>query len=128
MTLTPAQFRADFPEFADSVAWPDTQVGAELALGATYINEDRWGVSAVKGAELVAAHFLVLAKRDGAGALPGEVKGLLTSKSVGGVSAGYDLSAVLEADAGFWNLTAYGLRYYRLARQMGAGGMQVWGC
>lgn len=123
MTLTPAQFRADFPEFADTTAYPDAQIAAELALGATYINEDRWGALATRGAELVAAHFLVLAKRDQTA--PGLVQGVQSSKSVADLSVSYDNASVMNPNDGFWNLTSYGLRYRSLVRLVGAGGMQL---
>ena len=128
LTVTNPQFRADFPEFGDATAYPDALVTSSLLAGCGFINETRWGALAALGAELVAAHFLVLEKRALAsaqsGSLPGEVKGLLSSKSVGGVSVSYDLSAVTHAGDGFWNQTSYGVRYRLYVRLVGAGPVQ----
>jgi len=81
------------------------------------------------GIELITAHQLVLSARDqlaaSVGGIPGEVKGPTTSKSVDKVSVGYDASAVTLDDAGFWAMSAYGLRFLTLARMMGAGGLQL---
>ena len=129
MTLTPTQFRGDFPEFGDADAYSDALLATWTTLAPGFIDESRWNEFALYGAELVAAHFIVLAKRRRAaalaGAIPGEPKGLQTSKSVGDVSAGYDLAPVLAADAGMWNQTTYGLEYQRLLRLFGAGGLQL---
>ena len=129
MTLTPDQFRADFPEFGDATVYADAPVNAWLGAAAAFVNADRWGALAALGTELVAAHFLVLAGRDAsaaaAGLAPGEVKGLKTSQSVSDVSASYDVSALVGEGDGFWNATSYGLRYRRLARVFGAGGVQL---
>lgn len=127
--MTPAQFRADFPEFADTTAYPDSQVTLWLTVGSKLVNECRWGELTDLGIELVAAHHLVLGRRDQQAALvggvPGQMTGPLSSKSVDKVSAGYDTGAATIDDAGFWNLTSYGVRYATLARMMGAGGIQL---
>ncbi len=127
--LTLSQFRSDFPEFSDSAAYSDALLTTWTTLAPGFVDEARWNEFSTYGAELVAAHFIVLAKRRQAaalaGAIPGEPKGLQTGKSVGDVSASYDLSPVLAADAGMWNQTTYGLEYQRLLRMFGAGGLQL---
>lgn len=125
MNLTVSQFRSDFPEFSDATAYPDAMISSRLALAPGYVDETRWDASAVLGAELVAAHFLVLAKRAQNGAGSGAVTGVLTSKSVGGVSASYDIQSLQEVGAGMWNATSYGIQYRTLARLFGAGGIQL---
>lgn len=128
MTITPAQFRSDFSEFADVSKFPDALVTSWLNYSQYLVNEDRWGSLTKLGQELCVAHFIVLAVRDrttaAAGATPGLPVGLQTSKSVGDVSASYDYSALLVTDAGAWNQTSYGQRFYTLLGRMGAGGMQ----
>ncbi|MBX9696911.1 MAG: DUF4054 domain-containing protein [Alphaproteobacteria bacterium] len=47
------------------------------------------------------------------------------SKSVGGVSVGYDSTAQSEKDAGWWNRTTYGQQFIRLVRIFGAGAIQL---
>jgi Protein of unknown function (DUF4054) len=129
VTLTPAQFRADFPEFSDTSKFSDAMLTTWIAASIRQVDEERWADSAVLGAELCAAHFIVLAARDQAqavaGGLPGAVTGIQTSKSVSDVSVSYDVGSVLAADAGHWNSTTYGIRFSRLQRLFGAGGVQI---
>jgi len=124
-----AQFRSDFPEFRDTTVYPDSEVTLWMTVATSLVNARRWMELTDIGIELVTAHHLVLGKRDqdasDAGGTPGEVKGPTTSKSVDKVSVGYDSGAATLTDAGFWNLSVYGIRYLTLARSMGAGGLQV---
>ena len=62
------------------------------------------------------------------GGIAGKVKGLETAKSVGDLSVSCDVTTGSYAGAGSWNLTSYGLRFYALARMIGAGGIQLPGC
>lgn len=142
MTITPASFRADLPEFADAVAYPDTAIVYWAALGTMLVSVDRWGPGAVVptsppstlydfGLELFVAHNLALEKpavetAENGGA-PGLSQGPISSKSVAGVSVSYDTSAGLEPDAGHWNLTIYGTRFIRMLRMCGAGPIQITG-
>ncbi len=127
--MTPDQFRADFPEFADKTKYPDSLIQMWLTVAVSLVNPLRWMELTNLGMELVTAHHLVLAQRDQAvaavGGSPGEVKGPTASKSVDKVSVSYDSGAATYSDAGFWNLTTYGLRFYNLALMMGAGGLQL---
>jgi len=129
MTLTTAQFRSDFPEFANTTTYPDSSVQLWITVSTSLVNECRWMELTNLGIELITAHQLVLSARDqlaaSVGGIPGEVKGPTTSKSVDKVSVGYDASAVTLDDAGFWAMSAYGLRFLTLARMMGAGGLQL---
>jgi len=126
---TPAQFRIDFPEFADSAKYPDLLCNLWLQAAASMVNLARWGALAALGQELCAAHFIALAARDRAigpksKGIPGQVSGPVASKTVGSVSASYAPQIGTIQDAGQWNSTAYGVRFIGLARLMGAGGMQ----
>ena len=124
-----AQFRQDFPEFGNTTTFPDSSVTFWMGIAVSLVNPDRWGVLTDQGIELVTAHHLVLAQCDQAatavGGAPGEVKGPTASKSVDKVSGSYDTGAVALTDAGFWNMTTYGIRFMTIARAMGAGGMQL---
>lgn len=126
--VTIAQLRLDFPEFASTAVYTDAVVQFWITVTTSLINQERWGVLSQQGQELAVAHYLVLAAKDeaaaAAGIPPGSV-GLVASKTVGPVSLGYDNGVATEEDGGFWNLTTYGLRYLRLARMMGAGGIQL---
>src|SRR5260363_302089 len=107
------------------------QGNAELGECApeSFVNARRWGALAELGIALCTAHHLVIAARDQADAAKsgasGQLKGPMAAFSVDKVSTGYDTGAVTLPDAGFWNLTSYGVRYLTLARSMGAGGVQV---
>lgn len=133
--LTVAQFRADFPEFADTSMYPDSMISTWLSVAATLTgNTDRWGDLQTVGQELCTAHYLIVAARDQAaaqgGAIPGQVAGLTTAQSVGDVSASYDTAAVTDERGGFWNQTSYGIRFSNLRSIIGAGGLQLpgWCC
>jgi len=131
MTVSIAQFRADFPEFSDATVYPDSAFTFWYAIACKLIDVALWAGLFNIGAELYVAHNLVIEARAAAaaaaGAIPGETVGSLNSKSVDKVSMGYDTSSSVEKDAGHWNLTVYGTRYIRLARMVGVGAVQVGG-
>jgi hypothetical protein len=129
---TIVQFRSDFAEFADTSKYPDSQVTMWLGVAVlTVQNEARWGTPLLFTAqELVTAHYLLLAARDRAaaasgGSLSGLPIGLVTSESAENLSTSYDVTALLLKDAGLWNQTSYGQRYWTFARMVGAGGIQL---
>ena len=123
MTVSASSFRTHFPEFTDTAAYPDATVTFWLGYAVKMLPGDRWGTLLDLGIELFIAHNLVLGKQSAV--RPGSVTGPMNSKSVGALSAGYDTGAVTFEDAGHWNATAFGSRFYQLARTMGAGGMQL---
>ena len=79
------------------------------------------------------AHQIVLEQQAiqaaAAGGNPGTKIGIITSKSVNGVSVGFDVGSVtggtLQENAGYYNQTIYGMRFYRLMRMRGAGPIQI---
>lgn len=81
------------------------------------------------GQELFAAHWIVLAARavraSAVGGIPGEASGMTSGKGVGPLSRSYDTSAILQKDAGHWNLTVYGIQLMHFVEIMGAGPVQV---
>jgi hypothetical protein len=127
--VTIAQFRAAFPEFASTANYPDAQVQFWLDVAAKLLNVDRWYDLFDQGAMLFSAHHLVIARRDqlagSSGGMPGAIQGAVASKSVDKVSVSYQNDSSLYQDAGFWNLTSYGLQYWNLVRMVGAGGIQL---
>lgn len=136
MAVTIEQFRKDYPEFADVAAYPDDGLTYWLAVAVIMINKSRWKTAYDLGVALFLAHHLVLERQAllaaQKGGVPGTQIGILNSKSVDKVSAGYDVSAAAALpDAGHWSMTTYGLRFIQLARMMGAGPVQVgvgYGC
>lgn len=129
MSLSPDQFRTDFPEFADTAMYSDSLITFWATTATSLVDPVRWGTLADMAQELVTAHHLALAARDQAaadtGGVPGQISGPLSSKSVDKVSASYDTGAASLRDAGMWALTRYGVQYLQLARMFGAGGIQL---
>ena len=137
MMLTIAGCRLAMGVFPESLV-PDGRVEFYLRFAAKSLNEERWGELYEEGAYFFAAHYLTLdleaAKSgDGSGgisAAAGPVVSESESKRVGGVSktviknrAG--AAAAAYAEAGDYNDTVYGKRYWRLAQLIGAGGTVV---
>lgn len=124
-----AQFRMAIPAFANTQRYGDDIVNYYLYLAQFNVNKDRWGEMYNQGMMWWAAHFITLDAADAAaaarGAAAGAASGLLTSKSVGSVSMGYDMATASEPDAGHWNLTIYGKRYFAMLKMAGMGGLQI---
>ena len=145
--LTPDQFRLDFPEFANTDAYPAAALTFWFNVASLMLSPRRWsnvasgpvdnpGPSMLDlGSELFVAHNLTLERQAGLSAqltaqdgLPGPAgvsTGPVSSVSVGPVSVGYDSGAGLDAGAGHWAQTTYGARFVRLARFAGKGGFQA---
>lgn len=121
-----ATFKTIFPEL-------NTTAGATITffitVGEGLLSEERWGDQLDYGLALFTAHHVAIANKDqasaAAGATPGAVGGVVTSKSVDKVSVSYDGTLGSYEGAGFWNQTNYGVRFFQLARMVGAGGYQV---
>lgn len=129
MTISIAQFRADYPEFSSTTQYPNSQVTYWLNLAYSVLNAGRWGRQLDIGAALFTAHNIVIEARAQTealqGALPGQMTGPVSSKSVDKVSVSYDTASGIEAGAGHWNLTIYGARFAKLIRLFGAGPLQI---
>lgn len=129
MTVTPASFRTDYPEFADTTAYPDSGVTYWLTVAGLLLNTLRWQDMLDVATELFVAHNLALErqaqKSAASGAVPGLSTGPVSSKTVGPVTQAYDTTAGIEEGAGHWNLTVYGTRFIGLVKMFGAGPIQV---
>lgn len=129
VTLTPAQFRQQFNMFADPLIYNDFGIQLWITLANTLLDVNRWAELINYGAALYVAHELTLMQRDiltaQAGGVPGAVQGILTSKAVDKVSAGYDALVVALEDGGEFNMTRFGIQFLKLARWMGSGGVQL---
>ena len=127
--VTVSKFRTDFPEFADVTKYPTNGIQMYLNIANSSHDPIRWGQYWVMGVELYTAHFVALDALDvqsgSAGGVAGTSSGIVSSKSIGGVSVSYDVATGSEKDAGHWNLTNYGKRYFRFARIVGAGPVHV---
>lgn len=129
MTFTVGVFRAQFPEFADSVVYPDAMLIFWAELAEMQVPSTIWKNAWQKGVSLYVAHEAVLAAQNAkasvVGGTPGGSGGIANSKTVGSVSVSYDATSTTEKDAGYWNLTTYGKQFIRLARLFGAGCRQL---
>lgn len=123
------QLRADYPEFGDTNAFPESSLTYWINLATSYINPARWLDQTGIGIELFAAHNLTLEARAMAdtvrGGAPGQSKGVISSVSADGVSVSYDTASALDPKAEHWNLTIYGTRFWNLMKIAGAGPIQV---
>lgn len=127
--VTVTDFRTFFPEFSDETKYPDAPILAYLNIGVQFVSISRWGTSWDFGVCLFAAHELCMglmaSKAATAGTTPGLSTGIVSSKSVGPVSKSYDTGFAKYDDAGYWNLTTYGQRYWYFMLLFGAGGTQL---
>jgi hypothetical protein len=116
------QFRDENNAFADRDKYPDPTVQRFLNVAASTLDVNRWGEYWVLGIYNWTMHMLKmgdLAKGPGGGI------GVVTSKSLGPGSIGYDNNMGAEANAGQWNMTMYGRLFIYYARLVGMGGVQI---
>jgi hypothetical protein len=129
MTVTPASFRVNFPEFTDATAYPDARITYWIGIAGLRLNACRWSTLLDHGTELFVAHNLVLGRQAAmsaaGGGVPGQASGPTSSETVDKVSVSYDTGAAAIEDGGAWNLTTYGVQFLQLARLIGAGGIQL---
>jgi hypothetical protein len=122
-TLTTAQFRTDFPEFADTTTYPDSTIQFWINFAYLMLNATMWGTTLNMGLELFVAHNMVLEANAqitaSVGGLPGVSRGVIASETPGAVSISYDTGSGVQQGAGHWNLTVYGTRFYRVMNMVG---------
>lgn len=122
--MTVAQFLVMFPEFASFNA---SRITFWLSVTAQLVNTTQWGALSNQGMALLTAHYLMI---DGMNQLPntqGKVDAPTAAKAVAGVSITKEVAAVVMEKAGHFNMTNYGLQYYKLSRMFGAGAIQAVG-
>lgn len=130
-SVSDASFLMVFPEFNDAGRFPAGQRMFWLNLALDVLPECRWGDYYEMGVYLFVAHHLSLfapnqrAARRGASPGMAGPTGLITGKSVGGVSVSFDTGSVTYQNAGQWNMTTYGIRFYSLIQMVGAGAVQI---
>lgn len=133
MALTPspldyAGFTQTFPVFLVEATYPQERVQFWIDFANAQITQNKWGVLAGYGAALLTAHSLVLEEQEAvdsnAGKIVGSTQGVLNAASVGGVSSSWDTNAITYENAGFFNQTSYGRRYWNYVLMFGAGPVQ----
>ena len=132
--ITPAQMRQNFPEFANQTRFPTGLIQFWLNWSYLMLNACRFGAALDMAAQLMAAHNIAIersnmdqaaiAAANNAGSIGGNV-GVVNSKSVDKVSVAYDAAIAADPNAGYWNLTNYGLRLWQLIQMFGAGPVQI---
>jgi hypothetical protein len=128
--MTPARFRLFFPEF-DADTYPDDRVSFWIEQGMLSVTPERWHELYEQGLALLVAHNLVMQQREiqasslGGTSIPGAVQGSMASKTVDNVSSAYNQQGIVREDIGAYGLTNYGIRYYDMLMNVGAGGVQL---
>lgn len=124
--VPPALFRAAVPAMADVAKYPDATLELYLGLAHENLNEGRLGDMYAMAQCWYAAHFIALVSQAAAapGKPSGSVGGVISSKSVGGVSISYDVSSITNANAGQWNSTLYGRLLWPYLQMAGTGPLQ----
>lgn len=129
MPITAAQFRIDFPEFADTAKFPDGAVNFWLGWGPKFLDACRWGDLFDIGLEYFVAFHLVVDQTNraaaAAGQPPGAIEGPLTQQAVDKVSFSMEAAKVTMDGAGYWNANSYGIQFWQFSRMIGAGPVQV---
>lgn len=132
-----AEFRGQFPEFADAAKYPDSQIQFMADLAATFIDQKNSPCRILRGdrlkmaTRLMVAHLMALAavqKKAGAmGAPGGGSTGFVTSSTVGEVSVAK--LAPPATDGWQWWLagTPYGQQLWALLELLAVGGMTFGG-
>lgn len=122
-------FRANFPEFADTVAYPTSVIEFWAGLAQAMVSPRVWCTQWNVGVSLYVAHEITLASQNAKiakfGGAPGTFGGVANTKTVGGATVGYDSQTTSEKDAGYWNLTSYGKKFFSLVRIFGTRPVQL---
>ncbi|WP_142851040.1 DUF4054 domain-containing protein [Telmatospirillum sp. J64-1] len=130
--MTPAEFRAALPAFADEEKFPESMLALWLDFAAAQVPAERWGNLRSQGVLFLAAHHLTLVAAaskaaDGTGGLEAASGGVTSeSKTVGSVSKSVSRSggaAGIDPRGGQYNDTSWGRQYWALASTIGAGGL-----
>lgn len=129
--VTVSGFRETFPEFVNDVTYPAYMIQPLLNLNKQMVNEARFGEMSAYMIYLRTAHLLVIGKQNAQaaarGGVPGMSVGPMSSKAAEGMSASYEVSAIMEDGAGWWNTTSYGRMWWYYKNLFGAGPVQVGG-
>lgn len=153
--ITAASFVVDFPEFRNQAQYPPAVIAYYIAYANLFMNPVFWGGPSGNAgsptatppvaptptnppqyeidmaAELLVAHLITLEYQAqvaaNSGAPPGQQTGAVAGKTVGPISISFDngVTALGEGQAGDYNLTVYGKRFYRLMMMFGAGPTQL---
>ena len=125
---TPAEFYARMPTFADPTVYPPALVQAYLDAAGILLPACVWGSALGMATLLFVNHNLYLYSQqfpNGPGSAAVPPRGPITWESAGLLAVSYDMAAVLNPDAGWWNYSTWGQNLYRLIQIYGAGPRQL---
>ena len=120
MSITTAEFKTRFPEFA-SVA--DDRIQLFIDDSVVILNEPFWDTKYDLGLHYLTAHYLVLGTKSEDGATTGS--GPMTGKTVDGVSLSFGLATTDDGTDDYYNQTIYGQRYLSLRKSLGVASASI---
>lgn len=128
--LSVETFRAAFPAFSDPTLYPSEQI--DFWINQALINPpiNRWRIGQFYDQAILfwIAHNLTLERYVANMSIAGQPAmgvGVPASKSVNGVSLSYDTGISADPQAGPYNLTIYGQRFWMYLKMAGAAGSEV---
>lgn len=128
VTFTPAGFRAQFPAFADPVAWPDDMLQAQFDMACCHISPKSGkrlhGESLTQALYLMTAHLLFLLSGGNGG---GAATAMVNAATVDKVSVTLTPPPLKNQWAWWMSLTPYGASLLALLKHKAAGGLFVGG-
>ena len=132
------EFRTHYPNFTQSVKWPDPTLDLALSNGDVETGGKRWGGFVLdhhnlkqRGMFLYAAHWLVTSYPDGAQSAESQssqARNPLSSKSVGDESVTYNAptAANINQSGDSWLAsTSWGQQFIKLRKRVGMGALTV---
>lgn len=133
-----AAFRAQFPEFADPVAYPALTIGLFFTLAATFVGGDSSPYSMLQGAQLQAtlnyltAHLLVLSNQQNpatnGGESPGQDQGgFIQSSTISEISVSKLAPPATDGWQYWLASTPYGTALWALMSIIAVGGLSIGG-
>ena len=121
--MTPADFKARFPEFTST---SDPVVQLQLNDAVLEFDVDRWGGRYDRGLSLLVAHRLALGVQQASDPFFGTGSGSSTTKRVGSVSITRSTTFSGKSDTkDDFDLTLYGQQYKAMRDEVGIGAVAV---
>ena len=123
-----AQFRAQFPVFADATAYPQATLSQYFTTGGLYVANSNYGYLAAAGATLtclylLTAHLAQLATQIADGQTPV----IVSASSIDKISVTLEPPPATSAWEGWLQTTAYGSQLLAMLEGLSVGGFHVAG-
>jgi len=127
MTITPAELRVRYPEFASATDYPDARIQTWIDKGVLELSETAWGDMYNEALYPFTAHYLAMSTYTaGAGGAVGSI-GPIASRSIGDVSVSFATigNGNMSQMGAFFMTTPYGQEYWRMVQLYGAGMLAI---